>query len=870
MTAPLTSTDLFHDYQITTGRYDECKDANGATRRPWLPVVKHLSALGIDGLNQIDNSINQLVRKNTITLNRMPTAAIDPFLDEAPTHPAQENETAIRPWRLSPIPMVIDHESWAGLERGLIERTQLLEAILQDLLGPQHLVREKVIPAALLWANPYYYRAYRNLAHGNHCRLQVSATDVVRAPDGQWWATGDRSRAPSGLGYLLENRIITSRTYPDLFRSCQAERLASFFDNLRNELQSIAPNSQSNPRVALLSPGENSFREFEDAYLARYLGFTLAQGSDLAVRNSKLHLKTLGGLLPVDVVLRHVSDRKCDPLELDPSSSEGVSGLLQSIRAGEVTIANAIGSTLAQMPGLIPFLQPAAEFLLGKRVSLPSVATYWCGLDEHRQYVLDHIDQLTLRNAFLVTGDPPIVPAELSAAAKQELLNELQANPLQYVAQERLALSTTPVWQNEQLEPRYVTLRCFQLQTNSGVQVLPGALSRLSETELGLNASPLSGQLTQDCWIESQVSSLESEKTLLPPQMAKIPITRTSDELPSRVAEHFFWLGRYAERGEAITRLLRTTLMNMYGEARYEELLQMPKLMASLAAAGQIETAYGVDGWEKSLPSVESILPSSLLDDSQPRGLLSSIQSMLSNATAVRDRLSLDAFRVLRRINLLTNNSEGQTPLSVGECIERLDQLVHYWLAFAGIISESTTRTHGWRVLELGRRIERSMQLSELLHSTLIDPIANESPVFESVLETTDSLMTYRSRYVSVLQTAPTIDLLVTDSTNPRSLNFQISEIARLLADLSTESRSAELGEEEKTAERLASALKLADVQTLASIDESGRRESLRKLLQANIDELPVLSNQIVAKYLIHSGNRMQISSMSVLPFPTH
>lgn len=319
MTPTAAATSSLHDYRPSPGRYDECKSGGGDVRPGWTPIAERLGSLGSSGIGDRIAQVEQMVRENGATFNV-----------------ESEAGRQSRPWQISPVPLLVDAESWSRLEAGLAQRTRVLEAVLNDLLGPQRLVKERVVPGELLWANPFFSRTYHGLPDTGGIRLHVPATDVARATDGSWWVTGDRSRAPSGLGYLLENRIVTSRVFPHLIRRCNVKRLAIFFDMLRNQLRSLAPRRRDNPRVALLTPGQESYRAFEDAYLARYLGLTLVQGRDLAVRGERLNLKTLGGLLPIEVLWRHISDRKCDPLELEPGSKGGVTGLLDVVRQGAV------------------------------------------------------------------------------------------------------------------------------------------------------------------------------------------------------------------------------------------------------------------------------------------------------------------------------------------------------------------------------------------------------------------------------------------------------------------------------------------------------------------------------------------------------
>ncbi len=369
-------------------RYDEYRDASGGTRPAWKEIGPALDRLGFEGLRIRATEANNMVHESDANFRVI-------------------SDQQSRPWHLAVVPFVLDAECWAHLEAGVQQRVRLLESILGDLLGPQRLLRERVLPAELLSANPEFYRCYHDLpVLGN--RLSLTATDLARDDDGRWWVTGDRTRAPSGLGYTLENRVITSRVMPTLIRSSNVTRLASFFAALQRHLNSLAPRMRDNPRVAIMTPGKESYRYVEDAYLARYLGYTMVQGRDLAVRGNRLNLKTLGGLLPIEVIWRHVTDSLCDPLELDPHSNLGVTGLLQTIRSGAVAVTNVVGSSLVQMPALLPYLPAASRYFFGEELKLPSIATYWCGTEEGRRHVLNHLDQLLIRPAFVVSGAPPL------------------------------------------------------------------------------------------------------------------------------------------------------------------------------------------------------------------------------------------------------------------------------------------------------------------------------------------------------------------------------------------------------------------------------------------------------------------------------
>jgi uncharacterized circularly permuted ATP-grasp superfamily protein/uncharacterized alpha-E superfamily protein len=837
----LSVTAPFAQYQSSGKGYDEFRTADGQVRDGWRTIAESLDSLGADGIQTRAKETERLVHESAANFH------------------FDRNDSPARPWELSAVPLVLNAANSRALNAGLQQRVRVLEAVLADLLGAQRLIKERVLPAELLSANPTYQRTYHELPTTSPKRLHLTATDLARNDDGTWWVTGDRTRAPSGLGFALENRIITGRVLPRLIRQNNVHRLAGFFVALQEHLNSIAPRNRDNPRVAILTPGPESYRYFEDAYLARYLGYTLVQGRDLAVRRGQLNLKTLGGLLPLEVLWRNVSDQKCDPLELEPDSTEGVTGLLQTIRRGAIAVANDIGSSMAQMPALLPFLPAAARFLFNEELTLPTVATYWCGGQKERLYVLEHLDELLIRPAFVITGSPPIMPAALSAAARAELVTAMKANPHQYVAQSRPSRSRTPVWHDGQLQSWRLALRSFQLQTARGVEVLPGGLARVSPDTERLDQSPISGRLGQDCWVIGE-SPVDTETTLLPPAGAPIRLRRSGAELPSRVAENLFWFGRYVERAEAIARLLRTSLTRLSGENEITEMPDVPRLIAALAAIGQIEPDYAIKELGESLPDLEKMLPQSAFDRRQPRGLQVSVMNMMGNASAVRDRISLDAYRILMRIDDdLRQHAQGQDR-DIAATLEQINRLITALLAFGGLASESITRTHAWRFLQLGRRIERAWQTAELLSATLGNVIADERILLESVLRASDSLMTYRVRYLLQLQPAAVIDLLITDETNPRSIGFQVQRIDQLIAGLPTDEGFVGLGQDERLAKNLRHQIQMSDAFQLAHADEHGSRNELKTLLEKMITGLPQLSDAITARYLIHTGGAQALT----------
>jgi uncharacterized alpha-E superfamily protein len=532
--------------------------------------------------------------------------------------------------------------------------------------------------------------------------------------------------------------------------------------------------------------------------------------------------------------------------------------MLDCVRRESVAVVNSIGSVLAQTPALMPYLDAAHEFFHGGSLPLPASETYWCGDAEHLAYVLEHADRLIFRNAMSVSSQPAKTTAGMTDEQRQAFLAELKEQPEDYVAHQPLPYSRTPVWSAGQIRSPKVALRTFQLLTEGDVQVLPGGLARVGQDELELSRSPVIGQMTLDCWVTSD-TPIEEHQSLLPDSDAPIRLRRSGDELPSRVAEHLYWLGRYAERAEGIARALRTTLSRIAGEEDWGSRPEIRRLVYALASMGQIEASFAVDSFAANMPQVEQTLPDSILDRDQPRGLIRTMDSVMHNATAVRDRLSVDAYRIVGRAYqelkapVSAVSASAPSRVSIDQAIERVGTLVVDLLALAGVFSESFVRTHAWQFLELGRRIERADQLCDLLATTLCPATKDGKAICLAVLETTDSSMTYRSRYLNLVRLAAVIDLLVTDETNPRSLRFQLDRITELMEQLPSVEGPVGLDAIQRIVLDMQYHVTTADPTGLAQPAEDGKLQTLDALLRRVSESLPRLSEGINARYLIHT-----------------
>ncbi|MBC7853623.1 MAG: circularly permuted type 2 ATP-grasp protein, partial [Pirellulaceae bacterium] len=767
-----------------------------------------------------------------------------------------------RPWELDPIPLLITKREWQRLAVGLIQRATLLNRVLADLYGPRELLRHGTIPPELLYNHPGYLLPCHGIRPPGDVYLHLYAAHLARKPDGSVVVMADRTQGPSGAGYAVENRLVISRTLPSDFHRLHVERLASFFITLRDTLTALAPSGRDNPRVVLLSPGSESTAYFEDAYLARYLGYTLVEGGDLTVRGGKVFLKTLGGLLPVDVILRRTRDHDCDPLELRPDSLFGVPGLVQAARTGQVLVANALGSGVAETPALAAFLPAACRQLLGEELLLPSVPTWWCGQRQSLQHVESHLDQLIIRPAIMHRSERPILGWQLSTSQREELLSRIRYSPANFVAQEPISYSTMPAWSDSEITPLRVGLRAFAAASGGTYCVMPGGLSRAAPTSESLAESVSSGQASKDVWILSDKPV--EEVSLLRPSRAALELRRSPFDLPSRVADNLYWLGRYVERTEGIIRHLRSAVVRLTNDLEPGGLTELWLLVQALSEVGESPLPASPAASQDPFEDLRSEV-STLTFDERPLGLQSSLQSLRRTATLVRDRLSLDSWRIVNQLD-----SELLFPWMnrrdrLGDILLLLNQMLSLLAAFSGLATENMTRGPGWQFLDMGRRIERALNSLRLVQRLLVPAEVELSPLLEAILEIFDSTMTYRYRYLTSLQLPPVLDLILIDETNPRAVGFQLNALAEHVGSL-PHADLVQAAKDQQIMYAALAALRLTDLEALEEFDEGRSRGHLQRLTEKLAGFLRELSDVITHKHLTHTAASRQLSATFAVP----
>jgi uncharacterized circularly permuted ATP-grasp superfamily protein/uncharacterized alpha-E superfamily protein len=821
---------LFEGYHPSPGTYDEMMTASGALRPHCEGFVRSLEGLGRHEFTSRWEGAKRSIRENGVTYNIYG----DP-------------QGMDRPWELDMVPLLISPAEWSRLETGLIQRTRLLNLILADLYGPQTLLAAGLLPPSLVFSNPAFLLPCHGVRvpHGIH--LHLHAVDLARSPDGQWWVLADRTQAPSGAGYALENRIVLLRSLPETFRDCQVHRLASFFRAHRDTLMALAPAPRDQPRVVLLTPGPYNETYFEHAYLARYLGFTLVEGGDLTVRDRKVFIKTLEGLQPVDVIFRRLDDSFCDPLELRGESSLGVAGLVESARAGNVTIANALGSGVIETAAIMPFLPALCRHLLGEQLLLPSVATWWGGQPKELRHILEHLDQLVAKRAFPSDARDPIFGKKLGDREKALLAAEVRARPDHFVAQEQVALSSAPVWHRHKMEPRPVVFRTYVAAAGDSYTVMPGGLTRVSGTHDVPIVSMQRGGNSKDTWVlsEGPVSTV----TLLTPAGSATRPERAGSDLPSRVAESLFWLGRYAERAEHSIRLLRSVVARLTDRDTTDP-LELAALLRVLVELKMLPERFAE---RVPMRELEEDMLAFFFKESPHAGLRRTLNELRRIATIVRDRLSIDTWRILNQLHQDLRLRHGRVQFD--DVLAHLNRMITDLAAFSGMEMENMTRGHGWRFLDVGRRLERAMNATSLVQLALAAG-PSDGAVLEPLLEIADSSMTYRRRYFARPRLSPVLDLLVLDDTNTRAVAFQLAALSEHIRHLPRDPKAPSPTREELLIDQAMATARQVDPHVVHHNADEGSRE-VTALLGSIEADLRALSEAITYFYFSHAELRV-------------
>jgi len=824
-------------YPHSARRYDEMLSADGAVRPHWRQFFRHLDSVAPDEMHQRLEFVDRRIQENGVTYN----VYADP-------------NGADRPWALDPLPLIIPPDEWAEVSAAVAQRATLLNAMLADLYGEQKLLAEGLLPPSLVYGQHGYLWPCQGVKPAGGVWLHNYAVDLARSPNGRWWVIADRGQAPSGSGYALENRLVVSRVFPEMFRDLHVQHLADFFRDQLDGLGALAPvDGDESPHVVLLTPGPYNETYFEHAYLARYLGFPLVEGQDLTVRGETVYLKTLRGLKRVHVILRRQDDTYCDPLELRGESALGIPGLLNVARAGRVVIANALGSGLLASGALMGFLPAICRRLLGEKLAMPSVATWWCGEKPALDFVKENFDDLVIKPAYPTQNMDPVFGFELKGEERAEMLRRIEARPHAYVAQEMVNLSQVPTWSRQherRLLARPVGLRAYAVvNADGGYSVMPGGLARVATGASTRIISMQRGGASKDTWVLT--NGPVSEFTLLKPSVGVRDLVRSGANLSSRVVENLFWLGRYSERFDDSARMLRVALSRVV-EAGGEK---TPAVVSAIELAERLGVLPGPGEDTEIKEGSEHALLEAIYDPAQPGSLAGNIRNLMWSATHVRERLSLDHWHSLNRLQRDQQAALKKHP-TLTEAIAFLDRVLGVSSSLTGFAMDNMTRDDGWRFLIIGRRLERLSFLAQTIANFLSMPSTRGTGSLEWLLDLSDSIITYRSRYSRLPELLPVLDLLVFDDSNPHGVVFQAGVLTRYLGRMARELGADFEGDLGGALQRLRdfNLEKLENLQ-LDSDRECAPCDELAALLQGLDAEAGKLSDWLGMRYFTHVGD---------------
>jgi uncharacterized circularly permuted ATP-grasp superfamily protein/uncharacterized alpha-E superfamily protein len=782
----------FAAYQAVKGVTDEFVDAGGAMRPVWRDLLGRFAAIGPDDVEHRFAAAQRRIKDMGVAYR-------------------VRGEEQARTWPLVRMPLLIAEAEWEVIAAGVAQRAELLDLILRDVYGEGRLIADGDLPAAAVTGSAEFIRPMCGVAPPGGRWLRFYAADLGRGPDGKWWVLSDRAQSPSGAGYALENRLVLARAFPSLYRDLNVRRLAPFFRDFRAGLAAAAP--RSDPRICLLSSGQWSETYSEQVHLARYLGFLLVEGEDLVMSDGKLYVRTIAGLKRADVLWRRLDADWCDPLELNSSSRLGVPGMIEAIRDGSVTVANMLGAGLVEARALMSFMPALCRRLLGDDLLLDNVATWWCGQDEERAHVLGTLDRRAIGGAFLnvapgFSDRRTVLGPELSGYERERLVAAISERGVDYVGQEIVHLSTTPVWDGDGLSPRPFALRVFAALTPDGWRVMPGGFCRVSQSLDVRAVSMNAGARSADVWVVSEKPI--DQATLLPPR-DEAHIVRVLGSLPSRAADNLFWFGRYLERAEATLRLVRalcaclaeTQTPGFVGRQPIERLRNM------LADWGAVEVEPAPDAPP---PSPAQIAFAAVTGEDSIGSVLSNVRAANSTAAIVCERLSPDVLQLIARLEQRIVAATDY-PASEPETLELAERSLHMLAALSGLMNENFNRVAGWNFLDLGRRIERAINTCRFTRQFADADATLET--LDTLLELIDSQITYRTRYLLGAASAPTLDMAMLDPFNPRSVGYQAARIDEHFAALPQLTEDGVLEAPRRMALLLCSELEAADAHSL-------------------------------------------------------
>ncbi|TDS12010.1 putative circularly permuted ATP-grasp superfamily protein [Maribacter caenipelagi] len=849
---PTTKTSWFNNYDTQKGN-DEMYSLNNGMKPYWNKLLTEFDTLGVTGLTARQRDIDWLLSENGVTYNV--------YNDPKGMH---------RPWNLNVVPFMLHQNEWTTVEAGLKQRAELLNLVLKDVYGERKLIKNGIVPYEVIYGHRGFLRQCSGMEIKLEKFLSIYAADLCRGTDGRLWVVNDRTEAPSGMGYALENRSTTSRILSDMYADMKVKRLSGFFQEFNQMLIDAAPGKKENPTIVILTPGSHNETYFEHAYMASFLGYPLVQGNDLVVRDGFLWMKSLQGLKQIDVVLRRVDDAFTDPLELREDSHLGVAGLLDVVRRKNVAVINPIGSGVIENPGLIPFMPAIAKYFLKEELELPQIASWWCGQEKERNYVLEHISELVIKRIDRTNRESIYFCEQMSTKELEELKKVILERPYRFVAQERINFSTAPNLSDDKLEPRNVVARSFCIASKGEYSVMPGGLVRVAPDGETVRVSNQRGGTSKDFWILDD-AEIKEDKNRQWQKKSSIAISGL-DDLPSLTAENLYWAGRYVGRTLVNARFLRTVMRQMAIVQNRDEKPDSEKLKVLFKAVTQLTGTYpgfvekDKDGKLAMDNPYEEML--SVILDKNRIGSLAHTISMFSNSYySIRNLWSSDMWRVFENIQKLWNALVDGKDHSINKILKVLNQLITRLIAFMGLIEESIMVQQGLLLYFIGLQLEQSTlnitKCRALLTIKYDEQV--EYDLLEYLLTSHESLNIYRYSYRSHIELAHVLDLVVLDLDYARSLTFMINRIQKDIARLPHSKHDHQLNNYQKYVFEAFSKLRLAESSKLAMTksETDFKREDLDTLLEELSDLLYKASQSISNTYFNHTDKQTQLFTQS-------
>ena len=754
--------EIFKNYSSDSS-FDELFDEDKNIREYWREILADIENSGLEKLQKKQEEIDWHLEDNGVTYNTYNDL----------------DEQISRKWSLDPIPFVITNDEWQNIKKGLEQRAKLFNLILRDLYSEQKLIKENIIPAEVIYGHKGFATEVYNFGNKENFNLYFYATDIARGPDGKMWVIKDKTQAPSGLGYAIENRLTMNVISKDLYPNIDINRLSSFIEEFKNLLNELTDGDIST--AALLTPGPHNETYFEHSYLSSYLGINLVQGGDLLSKNGALWLKSLSGLKKINTLLRRVDDKSCDPLELDNSSQLGVAGLVESVRQDNLNMMNPIGSAILENIGINPFMEKIAQYFLKEDLILPQIATWWCGQQKELDFVLKNLQDFIIKKIDKSDEVDIYFPKKMSLHELEILRKMLQKNPNQYVAQEEVDFSTVPYYANNSITPRNAVIRTFALKKDDNYVVMNGGLVRASDTKENLLAPSKTGGTSKDLWILGKDSNNDSPINFLTSKYVETSI----DEISTPKAENLFWLGRNLARSISTTRLILHVIKKITNFYRYEVVTSKESQKITQNALTHMTMTYPGfldEDNRENLDRFPMIEVTSLVKDYLRAGSLAFTFSMLANTNLnLKDLLTFELWKLFERWQKEWYEFISKSNDSTLTIASELDKFLIYQMAYKELVRESVFKEQGLILYDIGYKIESSLLLISKARSMLCLKLDKSirNDVLEGMLTSFGSFNAYRAHYKSALNLENTVNFLIFDKQFPKSLRYITEQLLK-------------------------------------------------------------------------------------------